>query len=335
MKTPKKTPFIDLFPFSLKDLASFGLIIICTLALCFVLHYAGTNDGFASPVFVLAVLLISHFTDGYLFGLIASLVGVFCVNTIFTYPYWAFDMSITGYPLTFLTFLLVSVITSTLTTQVKEKEHFRRESEKEKFRSNLLRSVSHDIRTPLTGIAGAMQTLLDQPNLPEDERRALLTNSATDAQWLIRAVENLLSITRLGDNPANLIKTAEEVFLVPMDAILIRQVITNLLENAATHGKTTKHIEVAVSVEDTYARFSVSDDGIGISDEQKRMLFCGEMGKETFSYNDKKRNMGIGLSVCRTIIQAHGGTMCVEDSVNGGARFVFSLPLDETVMEEV
>ncbi len=104
-------------------------------------------------------------TSGYLYGLIASVTGVICVNYMFTSPYWAFNFTLSGYPLTFLTFLAVSVITSTLTTQIKQQERLRAEGEKEKMRANLLRSVSHDIRTPLTSIVGATSTLLENPGL--------------------------------------------------------------------------------------------------------------------------------------------------------------------------
>ena len=132
------------FPFSWRDLLVSAVILSCAIGLCSLLRLADSSDGFASPVFVLAVLLISRLTTGYLFGLIASVLGVICVNFVFTYPYWAVNFTISGYPLTFLTFLMVSVITGTLTAQAKQQERLRAENEKEKMRANLLRSVSHD-----------------------------------------------------------------------------------------------------------------------------------------------------------------------------------------------
>ena len=95
-------------------------ILLCAVEVCILLRMADSSDGFASPVFVLAVLMISRLTTGYLFGLIASLLGVICVNFIFTYPYWVVNFPISGYPLTFLTFLMVSIITCTLTTQATD-----------------------------------------------------------------------------------------------------------------------------------------------------------------------------------------------------------------------
>ena len=161
----KKSLSVRLFPFSWRDLLITAGILVCALALCILLQMGDTSDGFASPIFVLAVLLVSRLTNGYLYGLIASVTGVVCVNYVFTSPYWAFNFTLSGYPLTFLTFLAVSVITSTLTTQIKQQERLRLESEKEKMRANLLRSVSHDIRTPLTSIMGATSTLLENAAL--------------------------------------------------------------------------------------------------------------------------------------------------------------------------
>lgn len=205
----KKSLSARLFPFSWRDLLITAGILLCALELCILLQMGDTSDGFASPIFVLAVLLVSRLTTGYLYGLIASVTGVVCVNYVFTSPYWAFNFTISGYPLTFLTFLAVSVITSTLTTQIKQQERLRSESEKEKMRANLLRSVSHDIRTPLTSIVGATSTLLENPGLSSEEQQTLLEDARDDAQWLIRVVENLLSITRMGDTQAHITKQPE------------------------------------------------------------------------------------------------------------------------------
>lgn len=200
-----------LFCFSWQNFWIATGVFACAVVLCMLLGMADSTDGFASPIFVLAVLLISRFTDGYLFGLIASVLGVIGVNFIFTYPYWAFNFKITGYPLTFLTLLMVSVITSTLTTQAKQQEQLRVENEKEKMRANLLRSVSHDIRTPLTSIMGATSTILENPGLSQEDQRELLEDARDEAQWLIRVVENLLSITRINDTQTAQITKEPEV----------------------------------------------------------------------------------------------------------------------------
>lgn len=351
----QKSLFQRLFPVSLRDLLVSAAILLCAAGLCILLQMADSIDGFASPVFVLAVLLVSRLTTGYLYGLIAAVVGVVCVNFIFTYPYWALNFTISGYPLTFLTFLAVSIITCALTTQVRQQERLRSENEREKMRANLLRSVSHDIRTPLTAIVGSTSALLENPGLSREEQQELLEDARSDAQWLIRVVENLLSITRIGDDQARITKepeAAEEVMgevvrkfrrrfpnisisvvvpndllLVPMDPILISQVFSNLLENAVVHGKNTTHIRLAVHSIDGFACFSVQDNGGGIPEKELPTLFDGTLKHGETASADGKRNMGLGLSVCLAIVRAHGGTLKAKNLAEG-AEFSFSLPLE-------
>ena len=345
-----------LFPFSWRDLLISAVILSCAFGLCNLLRLAGSSDGFASPIFVLAVLLVSRLTTGYLFSLIASVLGVVCVNFVFTYPYWAVNFTLSGYPLTFLTFLVVSVMTGTLTAQAKQQERLRAENEKEKMRANLLRSVSHDIRTPLTAILGATSVVLENPEMSPEDRSILLEDARDDAQWLIRVVENLLSITRIGSDQASITKSpeaAEEVLgeaaqkfrrrfpqisisvtapesllVVPMDPILIAQVLSNLLENAVLHGGTTTAISLSVQKEDGFARFSVRDNGRGIPEKSLPTLFDGTMKHSETPTSDGKRNMGLGLSVCMAIVGAHGGTMEARN-LETGAEFSFRLPLNK------
>ena len=345
-----------LFPFSRRDLLVSAIILSCAFGLCNLLRLAGSSDGFASPIFVLAVLLVSRLTTGYLFGLLASLLGVVCVNFVFTYPYWAVNFTLSGYPLTFLTFLVVSVMTGTLTAQAKQRERLRAENEKEKMRANLLRSVSHDIRTPLTAILGATSAVLENPEMSPEDRSILLEDVRDDAQWLIRVVENLLSITRIGSDQASIAKSpeaAEEVLgeaarkfrrrfpqvsvsvtapesllMVPMDPILIAQVLSNLLENAVLHGGTTTAISLSVQKEGDFARFSVRDNGRGIPESALPTLFDGTMKHSETPTSDGKRNMGLGLSVCLAIVRAHGGAMDARN-LETGAEFSFRLPLNK------
>ncbi|MEG1918342.1 MAG: DUF4118 domain-containing protein, partial [Oscillospiraceae bacterium] len=344
---------------SLRDsLITIGILLSAT-ELCILLRLVeDSTDGFASLIFVLAVLLVSRLTTGYFYGLAASLLGVIGVNFIFTYPYLAFNFTISGYPVTFFTMLVVSLITCALTTQIKQQERLRAESEKEKMRANLLRSVSHDIRTPLTSIVGATSAVLDnEATLTAAQKRGLLEDVKEDAQWLIRVVENLLSITRISDTAAEITKETEaaeeilaesvrkfrkrypayavtvevpdELVLVPMDAILIEQVLGNLLENAARHGETATEIRLSVKLEGRYAAFFVRDNGVGIPDKILPTLFDGSMKQGEIKRSDGKRNMGIGLAVCLAIVHAHGGTMTAQNLPKGGAEFSFRLPLFE------
>jgi len=347
-----------LFPVSRKDFLITAAILLCAVMLCFLLRLAGSIDGFASPVFVLAVLLISRLTSGYLYGLIAVVLGVVCVNFIFTYPYWAFNLENAGYPVTLFTLLMVSLITCTLTAQAKRQAKLLAESEREKMRADLLRSVSHDIRTPLTSIVGSTSAVLENPGISRQEQRELLENAREEAQWLIRVVENLLSITRMGGDQTPIAKepepaeeilgaaarkfrrrfpqvsvtvsVPEELLMVPMDPILIEQVLANLLENAAVHGGAS-NISLSLEQEEGFAVVSVRDDGRGIPPKELDGLFDGRVRSRRPPDGDK-RNMGLGLSVCRAIVLAHGGTIRARN-LPQGAEFSFRLP--EGAMEEV
>ena len=348
-----------LFPVSRRDFLVTAAILLCALILCFILRQAGSIGGFASPVFVLAVLLISRLTSGYLYGLAAVVLGVVCVNFIFTYPYWAFNLDNPGYPVTFFTLLMISLITCTLTAQAKRQAQLLAESEREKMRANLLRSVSHDIRTPLTSIVGSTSAVLENPGLSPREQRELLENAREEAQWLIRVVENLLSITRMGGGQVSIAKEPEpaeeilgaaaqkfrrrfpqvsvavsvpdELVMVPMDPILIGQVLANLLENAAIHGGAGS-VALVLEAEEGWARFTVRDDGRGIPKNELDGLFDGRLRSSRPPDGDGKRNMGLGLSVCRAIVLAHGGTIEARD-LPQGAELSFRLPTADLAME--
>ena len=339
-------------------LTTVGILGITTVV-CFYLQQSVGTEAHAPLMFVLAVLFISRFTDGYRYGIFSSMAAVVAVNYIFTYPYFAFNFTITGYPLTFLVMLAVAISVSALTTQIKNQEQIRLESEKENMRANLLRAVSHDIRTPLTSIAGSAAAILENRNVLSQEKvMELVANIKEEAQWLVRMVENLLSITRMNAENARIDKQEEvleevisaavtkfekrfpnisisahipeEVLLVPMDATLIEQVLVNLLENSVIHGRGTTRIDIRVSLEKGKAVFYVEDNGQGIEENVLPVIFDGNL-EARGEASDNKRDMGIGLSVCKSIIKAHRGNMRAENRENGGARMVFSLPME---MEE-
>lgn len=353
----EKSTMKRLCPFQWRDLFICAAILCIAFTICSFLQNS-TSDGFASPIFVLAVLMTSRLTDGYLFGMVSAVVGVIAVNYSYTYPYGVINFTISGYPLSFLTFLTVSLVTSTMTTQIKQQARLQAESEKETMRANLLRSVSHDIRTPLTSIVGATSAILENPTISEKERHDLLLDTRDEAQWLIRVMENLLSITRIGDNgQASIVKKPEaaeeilseavrkfrkrfpaiqitveapqELLMVPMDAILIEQVLANLLENAVRHGETTTQVNLSVRHQGKYAAFCVQDNGKGIPKDQMSRLFDGTLKRSETASGDGKRDMGLGLVVSLTIVRAHQGFMQAQNQEQGGAEFFFCLPLSE------
>ncbi|MDD3921269.1 MAG: DUF4118 domain-containing protein, partial [Eubacteriales bacterium] len=345
----------SLFPLSLRDTLFMFFILIVAGVFCFALQGQDSGYSYVSMLFFLAVVLISRFTNGYFYGTAASILGMFCVNYMFTYPYFAFNFSIAGYPVTFISMLCVSIITSTMTTRIKEQEKLRAAAEQEKLRSNLLRAISHDLRTPLTSILGAASTLLENDgHIENTQRTELLRNIQQEGEWLIRMVENLLSVTRFQGGIASIHKQPEAVeeivaaavqkfrknydvlpvtvsvpdtlLEIPMDPILIEQVLLNLLENAVKHAKDATRITLCVYREEQAARFEVWDDGAGIPDAQLRTLFKGYLYRAE-QEADANRNMGVGLSVCTAIVQAHGGTLEAQN-VSDGVVFRFWLPLE-------
>lgn len=325
---------------------------------CMMLNNIGRSDQAVPMIFVLAVLLTARMTDGFLYGLLSSIVSVFGVNYIFTYPYFEFNFTITGYPITFLTMFAVSMVVGMLTEQVKRQSRIEAEAEKAKMKANLLRSVSHDLRTPLTSIIGSSSAVLENWDKFDDGvKRDLISNVRDDAQWLMQLVENILSITRMRNGPAQINKQPEaaeeivaesvakfrkrfegtpvrvsvpdELLMVPMDAVLIEQVLINLMENAVLHGESLTLIEVSVGRRNGTAVFAVKDDGCGIDPKIMPRLFeemfphAHEMG------GDGRRSLGIGLSVCMSIVRAHGGDMTARNRAGGGASVSFTLPLEE------
>lgn len=347
----------EYFPMSIRGWVVYLLAMLIACGLSVLLQTAAMTDVYVPLLFVLAVLVTAMLTDGYLYGLLASVTSVLSVNWAFTYPYMKVNFSIYGYPLTFLTMLAVSVAVSTMTSRLKEQERIKAESDREKMRANLLRAVSHDLRTPLTSISGNIGVVLDEgKSLPEEQCIELLNDAKEDAEWLRRMVENLLSITRMTDGQMGKLNMQDEMleevisetvvnfkkhypdvavsvtvpetlFFVKIDAMLIEQVLLNLMDNAAEHGKKTTCVDISVAVKDGFAVTSVRDNGNGINRNYLDHLFDGTLPFSGMASGDSSRQMGIGLSVCKTIVKAHGGEISAANRTEGGAEFTFTLPL--------
>ena len=308
-------------------------------------------------IFVLGVFLVSWRTQGYIFGIVASFLSVLAVNWAFTYPYWAFDLISPECISSAAVMLIVSTMTGALTTRLKQQEKLKAEAEKERMRGNLLRAVSHDLRTPLTSIYGSCSAIIENfDGIPKEKQLLLLQDMQSDAQWLNRMVENLLSVTRVDADKVRLSKHSvvleelidallvkfhkhypetnvqvtipEEFVSIPMDPVLIEQVLMNLLENAVFHAHGMRNLWLRVEIKNRYAVFSVEDDGCGISSEKLAHLFTGFLDSEAPA-DSARSNMGIGLSVCRTIIKAHGSELKAGNRQEGGAVFTFALEMEE------
>ena len=343
-------------------LRNLGLTLLLLGAASFVcllmMNSIGNSDSAVPLVFVLAVLVIARLTDGYFYSFVASIISVIGVNFAFTYPYFEVDFTITVYPLTFLTMLAVSLVVGMLTEQVKRQGRIEAEAEKQRMQANLLRAVSHDLRTPLTTIIGSTNAVLENYDaFSDDVKRDLIGHVRDDAQWLVRLVENILSITRIKEGVVQIVKESEaaeeiaaeavakfrkrfegvrvrvsvpdELLMVPMDATLIEQVLINLMENVVLHAQTATEIVLRIRRQGELAEFAVEDNGAGIDPKVLPMLFEEMFPHAQELRGDGRRNLGIGLSVCMSIVRAHGGTMSAGNLPSGGARVAFTLPMGE------
>ena len=328
-------------------------ILAVAAAVCTLLTHMGDSDSAVPMVFMLAVLLVARLTDGFLFSLVATVVSVIGVNYAFTYPYFAFNFTITGYPLTFVTMFAVSIVVGMLTDQVKRQERVKSEAEKEKMKANLLRSVSHDLRTPLTSIIGSSSAVLENYDQFSDEvKKDLIGHVRDDAQWLVRLVENMLSITRFNEGAVQIdkvpqaaeeiaaeavgkfkkrfntlpvrVSVPDELLMVPMDATLIEQVIINLLENAYFHARSEQPVQCYLTGDDSQIQVHIRDHGNGIAPDRLKSIFDAAPSAPS-SAADTKRGMGIGLSICKAIITAHNGEIHAINHADG-AEFFFNLP---------
>lgn len=244
----------------------------------------------------------------------------------------------------------------------REKEEAAVLAKNEQLRANLLRAISHDLRTPLTSISGNASNLLAMgQDFDEETRKQLYTDIYENSMWLINLVENLLSITRLVEGRLNLnitedlvddvvaealrhvnkksaehtivTESGEEFLLARMDPRLIVQVIINIVNNAIEYTPAGSHITIRSEKKDGTIILSIADDGPGIPDQEKPRVFdMFYSGGNPIA--DSRRNCGIGLSLCRSIIDAHGGDLTVLDNAPHGAVFTFTLPAGEVQLHE-
>lgn len=244
----------------------------------------------------------------------------------------------------------------------REKEEAAILAKNEQLRANLLRAISHDLRTPLTSISGNASNLLSNGDaFDADTKRQLYTDIYDDSMWLINLVENLLAVTRIEEGRLNLrisedliddviaealrhvnrksveheitVESEDEFLLAKMDAKLIVQVVINIVDNAIKYTPKGSHICIRTHKRDGRAVVSIADDGEGISDETKPRIFdMFYSGANRVA--DSRRSLGLGLSLCKSIINAHGGTIAVSDNQPHGTVFTFTLPAGEAKIHE-
>ena len=244
----------------------------------------------------------------------------------------------------------------------REKEESELLAKNEKMRANLLRAISHDLRTPLTSISGNADNLLSNSDgFDSDTKHQIYTDIYNDSVWLTNLVENLLSVTRLEDGNMKLNKSAElideiiaealnhinkrsvehkitvceneDILLVDVDARLIVQVIINIVDNAIKYTPNGSEITISTERKDEKISVSIADNGNGIADNLKDKVFdMFYTGANKIA--DSRRSLGLGLSLCKTIISAHGGEITVSDNNPHGAVFTFTLPVKEVDINE-
>lgn len=238
-----------------------------------------------------------------------------------------------------------------------EQEKIRIAMERERLRSTLLRAVAHDLRSPLTVLAGASGLLSGSIQVLTDPEKAKLAKDINEEViWLTDLVENILSMTQIQESRLFLrrqeevvddavneavkhvspllqgrrlsVTLPEEVVTAPMDIKLVAQVIINLLDNAARHTPPGSAVSLDVIPTEKDVTFEVCDDGPGIDPDIQETLFEGFVQK-SYKVLDGQRGLGLGLAICQAVVSAHGGTIKAENRPEGGSRFVFTLPRGE------
>ena len=245
---------------------------------------------------------------------------------------------------------------------LEEKEAAAVLAKNEQLRANLLRSISHDLRTPLTSISGNASNLLSNGALFDAKtKEQMYTDIYDDAMWLISLVENLLSVSRLEEGQMNLhvstelidevvaealrhinrksaeyhlhIQNSEDYLLAQIDAKLIVQVIINIVDNAIKYTPAGSEIDIGWKRKGNYIYISIADNGPGISDQAKPHIF-DMFYSASNQIADSRRSMGLGLALCKSIINAHGGEITVDDRLPHGCIFTFSVPAGEVELHE-
>ena len=302
------------FSFVSENTANIALLYIIVQIFLF-FSFVSENTANIALLYIIVQILIARYTNGYLHVLFSSVFSVICINFFFTYPFFRLNFTLSGYPVTFIGMLIITLLTTATTSSL----------------------------------------LSDGSILSDAEKRELLENIENDSSWLLNMVENLLSVTRINDTVTHQVNKTPEIveevvaeavqrlkkrfpsasiivhvptdyLLIPMDAILIEQVLINLLENALIHSGSSHSPELTVTDHPDHVTFCVKDFGHGLNPDVIPDIFSG-ICHNTGSV-DSHKGMGIGLSICKTIIDAHNGYIEAKNHTNG-ALFLFTLPKEE------
>lgn len=357
----------------LKDLLMCLFILTAATLIGYAFKAFHLTDADIIMLYIIAVLVISIFTSKMRYCLISSVVGVILFNYLFTYPEFSLSAHDAGYPVTFVTMFITAFIAGTLANKLKhniiiaeqnarEKEEAAILAQNEQLRANMLRSISHDLRTPLTSISGNASTLISGGDtLDEAARKQIYTDIYSESMWLIGMVENLLYATRIEDGRIQLnisveilddivqdavkhiertypkrsisVDMHDEIIPVKADANLIVQVIVNLIDNAVKYSDNDTPILINVDRKNEIAVISVADNGMGVPQEEKEKVFDMFYTGNSRS-SDSRRSLGLGLALCKSIIISHRGNISISDNTPKGAIVRFTLPIGEVDLNE-
>jgi K+-sensing histidine kinase KdpD len=317
----------------------------------YLLMLAGLENECIIMVYLVCVLVTTVRTESFIFGIIDSLLSLVVFSYVFTEPKMTFQV----YSKRDIVFLVSFLITSIVSGRVVYKLRLQTEkAEKEQQRSTVLRSVAHDLRSPLTALSGEGELLSENyDKLSDDQRRSLIEDMTQEITWLTNLVENILGMTRISENGLTInkqdevvddvieqavrhirrllgkrkleVKLPQTVITAEMDGRLIVQVLVNLLENAVKHSPDGSVITVGCLAEDDDVKFYVADCGDGIDPSVRNRLFEQYVTLDR-GITDSSHGIGLGLSICKAIIDAHGGNIYASDNHPCGAVFTFTIP---------
>lgn len=342
---------------------SVGILALAT-GICVLLDYFSVPDLNFLIIYVLGVLITAIITHGIIYGTVFSTLSVIFYNLFFTTPRYTLHFQDKMYFVTFFLMLSVGIVTSVITSMLKsrmkkinalniEKEKLSSTAEKEQLKATLLRSISHDLRTPLTTMKNGAELLIDNPNIDEKDKNEILGDIVTKSAWMVRLVENLLSLSRIDSEKLTVNKSPEaleeimpqavrnvngiignrkihydmpsEFMLISMEAMLIIQAIVNILTNAVRHTADDGNIWIKVWNTGKHAVFRFTNDGEPIPEKDLPHLF------EMYYTSDcgGNKGIGLGLAICKLIITAHGGQIDARNSDDNKVTFEFTLPTEE------
>ena len=335
------------------------LLLLAATALAFLIFFASSrNSANIALIYILALLLISQHTASYGYGIFSALFSVVCINCFFTYPYFAVNFTLNGYPITFIFMLTIALLASAAIIRLKkqeqmiaERERQINEAEKERIRANLLRAVSHDLRTPLTSIRGWVETIA-QIRDPEDENyRKGIAIIGRETDRLYDMVEELLDFSRMQNGikmeltPLDLVAELTDAALfvearikqeglrlvyeepdLPLpilgDAGRLRQVFINVLDNAIKYSSPGGAITLDLLDDGENAYVIIRDEGRGIAPDDLENVKL-----KFFKGKGAVRGSGIGLAVVDEIITAMDGAVDITSELGKGTAVKIRLPL--------